>query len=110
MDDSKSRDVSANDRSSQKDVDGSGSQRDVGGSQRGSQKDVSGDNQNGSASDEPEVKKIQTKFQSVSLREYYDSTNLTLVLTKGLEELGRQRPQNPIKFLGSFLLENDPEK
>ena len=79
--------MSANDRSSQKDVDGSGSQRDVG----GSQKDASGDNQNGSAIDEPEVKKIQTKFQSVSLREYYDSTNLTLVLTKGLEELGRQR-------------------
>jgi len=41
--------------------------------------------------DPNQVKKVQTKFQSVSLREYYDGSNMTLVLTKGLEELGRLR-------------------
>ena len=49
-------------------------------------------NQQAQPGEDPnQVKKVQTKFQSVSLREYYDGSNMTLVLTKGLEELGRLR-------------------
>jgi len=39
------------------------------------------------------------KFQSLSLREYYDA-NLSAILQAGLRELGKQRPENPIKWLG----------
>ena len=40
--------------------------------------------------------------------EYYEKS-LTPILLEGLKELGRKRPQNPVKFLGEFLLKNDPE-
>eukprot|EP01017_Pseudomicrothorax_dubius_P002766 TRINITY_DN10219_c0_g1_i1.p1 TRINITY_DN10219_c0_g1~~TRINITY_DN10219_c0_g1_i1.p1 ORF type:complete len:148 (+),score=38.97 TRINITY_DN10219_c0_g1_i1:42-485(+) len=48
-------------------------------------------------------------FQSVPLREFYDQT-LSVVLLEGLKEVGRQRPANPVQFLGKFLLEHDPER
>ena len=47
--------------------------------------------------------------EGVPVREYYEKS-LTPVLLQGLKELGRKRPSNPIRFLGNFLLENDPEK
>ena len=46
--------------------------------------------------------------EGVPVREYYEKS-LTPILLEGLKELGRKRPQNPVKFLGEFLLKNDPE-
>lgn len=57
--------------------------------------------------DNPSVKKSQARFHSVSLKDYYDQSGLTSVLQKGLEEIGKTRPQDPIQFLGKFLLDND---
>ncbi|EAR89522.2 Dpy-30 motif protein (macronuclear) [Tetrahymena thermophila SB210] len=50
-----------------------------------------------------------SKFQQLPLRDYYESS-VTQVLLEGLRELGAKRPENPIQFLGKFLLDRDPEK
>ena len=75
--------------------------------------------------EEEKMKKIKERFQSVSIKEYYDSAGLSTLLMKGLEELAKQRfsklfyiwiknfkkrPQNPCQFLGKYLIENDPAK
>ncbi|CAD8163128.1 unnamed protein product [Paramecium pentaurelia] len=49
------------------------------------------------------------KFQSLPLRDYFDN-NLSAILLEGLKEVGRQRPENPIRFLGEYLLEQDKQK
>lgn len=36
-------------------------------------------------------RRVQQRFQSLSLRDYYDTSALTVILSKGLEELARQR-------------------
>lgn len=36
-------------------------------------------------------RQVQQRFSSLSLRDYYDSSALTVILSKGLEELARQR-------------------
>ena len=45
----------------------------------------------------------------ISLREF-SKESLTSILLEGMKELGRKRPTNPIRFLGNYLLKNDPEK
>eukprot|EP01016_Furgasonia_blochmanni_P036556 TRINITY_DN418_c0_g1_i2.p3 TRINITY_DN418_c0_g1~~TRINITY_DN418_c0_g1_i2.p3 ORF type:complete len:172 (+),score=23.84 TRINITY_DN418_c0_g1_i2:705-1220(+) len=57
---------------------------------------------------EPQSDKRLGKFQSVPLREYYDQT-VTKILLEGLKEIGKQRPDNPVRFLGQYLLEHDPQ-
>ncbi|CAD8091077.1 unnamed protein product [Paramecium sonneborni] len=49
------------------------------------------------------------KFQSLPLRDYFDN-NLSAILLEGLKEIGRQRPENPTKFLGEYLLSQDKQK
>ncbi|CAD8154261.1 unnamed protein product [Paramecium octaurelia] len=49
------------------------------------------------------------KFQSLPLRDYFDN-KLSAILLEGLKEIGRQRPENPIRFLGEYLLEQDKQK
>ena len=51
---------------------------------------------------------VEMEEDSVPVREYYEKS-LTPILLEGLKELGRKRPDNPVKFLGVFLLKNDPE-
>mmetsp|Transcript_12716 Transcript_12716/g.14605 ORF Transcript_12716/g.14605 Transcript_12716/m.14605 type:complete len:110 (+) Transcript_12716:14-343(+) len=62
---------------------------------------------------DPEIddgpRKVQQRFQSLSLRDYYDTSALTTILSKGLEELAKNRPSNPVKFLAQYLMDNDPE-
>ena len=61
----------------------------------------------GSAKDS-ELKAL-SRFQAKPMREFYENTALTKVLFEGLREVGRERPDNPIKFLGKYLLDNDPD-
>ena len=43
------------------------------------------------------------KFKMQPVREYYEE-KLTPILLEGLKEVGRQRPDNPVKFLGEYLI------
>ena len=45
------------------------------------------------------------RFQALSIREYYEKS-LTTVLLEGLKEVGMKRPENPIEFLGKYLLDH----
>ena len=45
------------------------------------------------------------RFNALSIREYYQDS-LTPVLLEGLKEIGVQRPENPIEFLGNYLLKH----
>ncbi|KAM3135389.1 hypothetical protein pb186bvf_012554 [Paramecium bursaria] len=48
------------------------------------------------------------KFQALPLRDYFDA-KLSAVLLEGLKEIGRQRPENPTKFLGEYLIEKSKQ-
>ena len=41
---------------------------------------------------------------------YIESNNLDIILNKGLNELANKKPENPIKYLGLYFLNNDPQK
>lgn len=59
--------------------------------------------------DEPmrsSTNKDPSKYQGVTVKEYYDDTNLNQLLMRGLQEVARQRPKNPVRFLGEFLAMN----
>ena len=42
------------------------------------------------------------------LRPYFESS-VSLVLQKGLEALDKERPSNPLKFLGEYLISHSEE-
>jgi len=73
----------------------------------------------GAGYDEPEEGKsgekaatgIQQKMnlQTAPIRTYLDST-VVPVLLQGLSALVKERPANPVEYLATFLLQNNPQK
>lgn len=55
---------------------------------------------------DPEAgKKHETSLQSLPIRAYLDQT-VVPVLLQGLAELAKERPANPVEWLGNYLLKN----
>mmetsp|Transcript_8928 Transcript_8928/g.19353 ORF Transcript_8928/g.19353 Transcript_8928/m.19353 type:complete len:91 (-) Transcript_8928:368-640(-) len=54
---------------------------------------------------------VQNKMnlQTAPIRTYLDST-VVPVLLQGLSALVKERPPNPVEFLATFLLQNNPQK
>ena len=50
-------------------------------------------------------KKNESNIQSLPIRSYLDQT-VVPVLLQGLAELAKERPSNPIEWLGNYLLKN----
>jgi len=72
----------------------------------------------GAGADEPEEAEkaqkaamgVQNKMnlQTAPIRTYLDST-VVPVLLQGLSALVKERPPNPVEFLATFLLQNNPQ-
>ena len=45
--------------------------------------------------------------QALPVRSYLDQT-VTPILLEGMSELAKERPPNPIQWLGQYLIKNDP--
>ena len=54
-------------------------------------------------------KKGQENINNLSIRAYLDKTVVPLVL-KGMAEVAKERPENPIKYLADFLMKHANEK
>lgn len=54
---------------------------------------------------------VQNKMslQTAPIRTYLDST-VVPVLLQGLSALVKERPPNPVEYLATFLLQNNPQK
>mmetsp|Transcript_18314 Transcript_18314/g.40982 ORF Transcript_18314/g.40982 Transcript_18314/m.40982 type:complete len:98 (-) Transcript_18314:615-908(-) len=73
----------------------------------------------GAGYDEPEEGKAGEKaamgtqqkmnLQTAPIRTYLDST-VVPVLLQGLSALVKERPANPVEYLATFLLQNNPQK
>ena len=50
-------------------------------------------------------KKHEANLQSLPIRGYLDQT-VVPVLLQGLAELAKERPSNPVEWLGQYLLKN----
>ena len=50
----------------------------------------------------------QINLQALPLREYLEASVVPLLL-QGLRALVKERPPNPVEFLASFLLQNNPQ-
>lgn len=50
-------------------------------------------------------KKHEANIQSLPIRAYLDQT-VVPVLLQGLAELAKERPANPVEWLGNYLLKN----
>ena len=61
------------------------------------------ENEKANENEEP-VKEEQEKEEILSESDYLEK-NVTDAVQKGMLELVRQKPDNPLKFLGDFLLE-----
>eukprot|EP00322_Chrysochromulina_rotalis_P031776 CAMPEP_0115886338 /NCGR_PEP_ID=MMETSP0287-20121206/31153_1 /TAXON_ID=412157 /ORGANISM="Chrysochromulina rotalis, Strain UIO044" /LENGTH=82 /DNA_ID=CAMNT_0003342813 /DNA_START=77 /DNA_END=325 /DNA_ORIENTATION=- len=48
-------------------------------------------------------------LQTAPIRTYLDST-VVPVLLQGLSALVKERPANPVEYLATFLLQNNPQK
>ena len=48
-------------------------------------------------------------MQSLPIRSYLDQT-VVPVLLQGLSELAKERPPNPVEWLGNYLLRNAQDK
>jgi len=48
-------------------------------------------------------------LQTAPIRTYLDST-VVPVLLQGLSALVKERPPNPVEFLATFLLQNNPQR
>eukprot|EP00345_Euplotes_harpa_P008784 CAMPEP_0168352810 /NCGR_PEP_ID=MMETSP0213-20121227/22818_1 /TAXON_ID=151035 /ORGANISM="Euplotes harpa, Strain FSP1.4" /LENGTH=71 /DNA_ID=CAMNT_0008364183 /DNA_START=30 /DNA_END=245 /DNA_ORIENTATION=+ len=46
---------------------------------------------------------------SLPIRSYLDSTVVPILL-QGLSELSQERPEDPIDFLGNYLIKNNPNR
>lgn len=57
-----------------------------------------------SKSKEKDTKKAKLDLSKVPVRQYLDMTVVPHLLT-GLASLARERPVNPLEFLGNYLLE-----
>lgn len=49
------------------------------------------------------------ELQTLPVRAYLDATVVPLLL-QGLAAIVKERPANPVEYLGHFLLKNDPSK
>ncbi|CAL8470652.1 g10194 [Coccomyxa elongata] len=50
-----------------------------------------------------------TDLKSLNVRQYLEAT-VVQVLMKGMQEVVRQRPDDPLEFLGQYLLKHNPKK
>lgn len=50
-----------------------------------------------------------SEMQSLPIRAYLDQTVVPILL-QALSEVAKERPENPIEFVGKYLLENNPER
>ena len=57
----------------------------------------------------PAEKKDENPMASLPIRSYLDQT-VVPVLLQGLSELSNERPEDPVAFLGDYLLKNNPNK
>ena len=46
---------------------------------------------------------------SLPIRSYLDNTVVPILL-QGLSELSQERPEDPVEFLGNYLLKNNPNR
>lgn len=53
----------------------------------------------------PRDRKQDPALQSLPIRSYLDQT-VVPVLLQGLAELSKERPSNPVEWLGQYLLKN----
>ena len=51
------------------------------------------------------VKRNEANLQSLPIRAYLDQT-VVPVLLQGLAELAKERPPNPVQWLGNYLLKH----
>ena len=58
---------------------------------------------------EKEDRKDDNPLASLPIRSYLDQT-VVPVLLQGLAELASERPDDPVAFLGDYLLKNNPNK
>ena len=49
------------------------------------------------------------EHSTLPIRAYLDQTVVPLLL-QALSEVAKERPENPIEFVGNFLLKNNPER
>jgi len=68
------------------------------------------DDSNEAAAAEKAAMGMQNKMnlQTAPIRTYLDST-VVPVLLQGLSALVKERPPNPVEFLATFLLQNNPQ-
>jgi protein dpy-30 len=59
----------------------------------------------GKHKDSESNKKHEASLQSLPIRAYLDQT-VVPVLLQGLAELAKERPSNPVEWLGQYLLKN----
>lgn len=56
-------------------------------------------------SDKPEQQKKRTDLASLPTKQYLDQT-VAPILLQGLQTLAKERPQDPVSFLASYLLKH----
>jgi len=59
----------------------------------------------GKHKDSDSSKRNESNLQSLPIRSYLDQT-VVPVLLQGLAELAKERPSNPVEWLGNYLLKN----
>ena len=59
----------------------------------------------GKHKDPESSKRNEANLQSLPIRSYLDQT-VVPVLLQGLAELAKERPSNPVEWLGNYLLKN----
>lgn len=55
--------------------------------------------------DKPEQQKKRTDLASLPTKQYLDQT-VAPILLQGLQTLAKERPQDPVSFLASYLLKH----
>ena len=63
--------------------------------------DIKGDDGKDDKNDNPQA--------SLPIRSYLDNTVVPILL-QGLSELSQERPEDPVDFLGNYLLKNNPNR
>ena len=57
----------------------------------------------------PKAPKEPVDLKQLNVRKYLEATVVS-VLLKGMQELAKQRPQDPLDYLADYLKENNPAK
>jgi len=61
------------------------------------------------ATDEAKEDKNENPHAALPIRAYLDNTVVPILL-QGLSELSQERPEDPIDFLGNYLIKNNPNR